>query len=53
MKNQTPRLSAKTVNANLAYIQENTSFSRSRYEVQGLRAGSGVVRMDPFRFLAR
>jgi len=40
MKNQTPRLNAKTVNGNL---QEITSFSRSRYEIQGRRqpASSG------------
>ena len=34
MKNQTPRLNAKTVNANL---HTNTSFSRSGYEIQGRR----------------
>jgi len=34
MKNQTLRLNAKTVNANL---HTNTSFSRSGYEVQGRR----------------
>ena len=37
MKNQTLRLNAKTVNANLHRLQENTSFSRSRYEIQGRR----------------
>jgi len=37
MKNQTPRLNAKTVNVNLHRLQENTSFSRSRYEIQGRR----------------
>ena len=42
MKNQTPRLNTKTVNGNL---QEITSFSRSRYEIQGRRqpASSGAL----------
>jgi len=37
MKNQTPRLDAKTVNANGQSTYRKTRFSRSRYEIQGRR----------------
>ena len=37
MKNQTPRLNAKTVNANLYTGKHKFQFSRSRYKIQGRR----------------